>query len=205
MTCKPPLGFCSFLFFILNTLIFRRTSLLFSLSLFPRFRLSSGLEIKHPLIQTPLEILDSVPRSPAYHHVISSSLPPRPITPEPSSARPKPPDGARLTLSHSPSTSPALTMLSAGERPQPQVTPAVLNSSTVPVTKTHAMPLDSNPGSSSTLSAMLPDRPIKPLHVQHIWIVTGPAGCGKSTVGEGLRKELGLPFLEGDDVCQMRW
>lgn len=65
------------------------------------------------------------------------------------------------------------------------------------------MSAESNPGSSSTLSAMLPDKPTKPLHVQHIWIVTGPAGSGKSTVGQGLRKELGLPFLEGDDVRQI--
>ncbi|KAF7178120.1 hypothetical protein CNMCM7691_006785 [Aspergillus felis] len=36
-------------------------------------------------------------------------------------------------------------------------------------------------------------------NIQHIWVVTGPAGCGKSTVGRILQKELGLPFLEGDD------
>ena len=36
--------------------------------------------------------------------------------------------------------------------------------------------------------------------VQHIWVVTGPAGCGKSTVGRALQAELGVPFLEGDDV-----
>lgn len=34
---------------------------------------------------------------------------------------------------------------------------------------------------------------------QHIWVVTGPAGCGKSTVGQALRKNLGVVFLEGDD------
>lgn len=42
--------------------------------------------------------------------------------------------------------------------------------------------------------------PSKPAKQQHIWVVTGPAGCGKSTVGNVLRKELGIPFLEGDDV-----
>lgn len=41
--------------------------------------------------------------------------------------------------------------------------------------------------------------PSKPAKQQHIWVVTGPAGCGKSTVGNVLRKELGIPFLEGDD------
>jgi gluconokinase len=39
----------------------------------------------------------------------------------------------------------------------------------------------------------------KPAEMQHIWIVTGPAGCGKSTVGNVLRTELAIPFLEGDD------
>lgn len=86
-------------------------------------------------------------------------------------------------------------MLSAGERPQPPVTPAVA-SSKLP----HIMPdMEPNAG-SSTPSAMLSSEPTDPSTVQHIWVVTGPAGCGKSTVGQGLRKELGLPFLEGDDV-----
>jgi len=34
---------------------------------------------------------------------------------------------------------------------------------------------------------------------QHIWLITGPAGCGKSTVGEHISKSLGLPYLEGDN------
>ncbi|EFR03729.1 hypothetical protein MGYG_06727 [Nannizzia gypsea CBS 118893] len=34
---------------------------------------------------------------------------------------------------------------------------------------------------------------------QHIWIVTGPAGCGKTTVAQGLAKELHIPYIEGDD------
>lgn len=36
--------------------------------------------------------------------------------------------------------------------------------------------------------------------LQHIWIVTGPAGSGKTTVAKNLQAEMGLPFLEGDDV-----
>lgn len=36
--------------------------------------------------------------------------------------------------------------------------------------------------------------------IQHIWVITGPAGCGKSTVGRALQEELDVPFLEGDDV-----
>jgi len=34
----------------------------------------------------------------------------------------------------------------------------------------------------------------------HIWMVTGPAGCGKTTVAAHLSKSLGLPYLEGDNV-----
>lgn len=34
----------------------------------------------------------------------------------------------------------------------------------------------------------------------HIWMVTGCAGCGKTTVASHLAETLGLPFLEGDDV-----
>jgi len=37
--------------------------------------------------------------------------------------------------------------------------------------------------------------------LQHIWIITGPAGSGKTTVAQKLHDELGLPYLEGDDVC----
>ncbi|KAG6002615.1 hypothetical protein E4U21_002921, partial [Claviceps maximensis] len=32
----------------------------------------------------------------------------------------------------------------------------------------------------------------------HLWLVTGPAGCGKTTVAEYLAKALDIPYLEGD-------
>ena len=35
---------------------------------------------------------------------------------------------------------------------------------------------------------------------RHIWIVTGPAGCGKSTVAAFLARELHMRYIEGDDV-----
>lgn len=35
---------------------------------------------------------------------------------------------------------------------------------------------------------------------QHIWLVTGPAGCGKSTIAEYLANTLNMPYIEGDSV-----
>jgi len=32
-----------------------------------------------------------------------------------------------------------------------------------------------------------------------IWLITGPAGCGKSTVAQYLAKALDLPYIEGDE------
>jgi gluconokinase len=37
-------------------------------------------------------------------------------------------------------------------------------------------------------------------NLEHIWIITGPAGCGKTTVAQHLAAELSLPYIEGDDV-----
>jgi len=34
----------------------------------------------------------------------------------------------------------------------------------------------------------------------HIWLVTGPAGCGKSTIAAYLAKTLEIPYIEGDKV-----
>ncbi|OJD37655.1 shikimate kinase [Diplodia corticola] len=36
-------------------------------------------------------------------------------------------------------------------------------------------------------------------HHRHIWIITGPAGCGKSTVGKHIADSLELPYIEGDE------
>lgn len=36
--------------------------------------------------------------------------------------------------------------------------------------------------------------------MKHIWVITGPAGCGKTTVAQYLVKQLSLPYIEGDDV-----
>ena len=91
-------------------------------------------------------------------------------------------------------------MLSAGERPQPPVTPAVISSSRVPLSAAHIMPIESTTGSSTMPSALQSQNSSNSTATQHIWVVTGPAGCGKSTVGQALRNDLGVSFLEGDDV-----
>lgn len=35
---------------------------------------------------------------------------------------------------------------------------------------------------------------------KHIWVITGPAGCGKTSVAEFLQQTYSLPYLEGDTV-----
>lgn len=44
---------------------------------------------------------------------------------------------------------------------------------------------------------------IVPDHYEHIFIVTGPAGCGKTTVAQHLAQLLNAPYIEGDDVSQI--
>lgn len=41
-------------------------------------------------------------------------------------------------------------------------------------------------------------------HHRHMWIITGPAGCGKSTVAQYLSKELSISYIEGDDVSLVK-
>ncbi|KAL4920218.1 P-loop containing nucleoside triphosphate hydrolase protein [Aspergillus aurantiobrunneus] len=76
-------------------------------------------------------------------------------------------------------------MISAGERQPPTVIDP-------PRTKVSALNHTAAPSSSEQVS-------MPPESLQHIWVVTGPAGSGKSTVGRYLQQELGVPFLEGDD------
>ena len=37
----------------------------------------------------------------------------------------------------------------------------------------------------------------------HIWLVTGPAGVGKSSVAAYLAEHLGYPYIEGDEVSSI--
>jgi ABC-type cobalamin/Fe3+-siderophores transport system ATPase subunit len=39
---------------------------------------------------------------------------------------------------------------------------------------------------------------------RHIWLMIGPAGCGKSTIGNYVAKILNIPFLEGDNVSLVK-
>lgn len=54
-------------------------------------------------------------------------------------------------------------------------------------------------------TATIPVSPSPQVHVphapkhHHIWLVTGPAGCGKSTIAQHLAKSLDLPYIEGDE------
>lgn len=101
-------------------------------------------------------------------------------------------------------------MLSAGELPQPPHHAAVVNGSRLSIPKmstgyhtTPPLPPDMTNGQTQVPHLYAP--PSHPEsessgpHIQHIWVVTGPAGSGKSTVGEDINNALKLPFLEGDD------
>lgn len=57
----------------------------------------------------------------------------------------------------------------------------------------YAYPTMSHPRTSSNSSS-------SGYYYKHIWLITGPAGCGKSTVANYIAASLHLPYLEGDDV-----
>ncbi|CAK7222858.1 hypothetical protein SCUCBS95973_004979 [Sporothrix curviconia] len=57
--------------------------------------------------------------------------------------------------------------------------------------------LDAMPGSVDSTTAAAGRGHAGNCH--HIWLVTGPAGCGKSTVAQYLANSLSLPYVEGDE------
>lgn len=52
--------------------------------------------------------------------------------------------------------------------------------------------MTTNSTNASSTSSTVPPR-----H-KHIWVITGPAGCGKTSVAEYLHQTQDLPYLEGD-------
>jgi hypothetical protein len=63
----------------------------------------------------------------------------------------------------------------------------------------NAFPVSSSKDlSASNMATASPS--IHPEQNQHIWIITGPAGCGKTSVAEHLHRTFGMPYLEGDVV-----
>ncbi|KAI5866841.1 carbohydrate kinase [Durotheca rogersii] len=81
-----------------------------------------------------------------------------------------------------------------GTHPSPASTAAAIN----------AVAADSNPAGTSIMpgasSNTIPraNGQSVPRH-HHIWLVTGPAGCGKTTVAKHLATALNLPYIEGDE------
>ncbi|KAI0838822.1 gluconokinase-like protein [Hypoxylon sp. FL0890] len=66
--------------------------------------------------------------------------------------------------------------------------PAPVNGQTIP----------SPTNISPTMATSLTNSHHDPKH-HHIWLVTGPAGCGKSTVAKYLATALDVPYIEGDE------
>ncbi|KAI5284077.1 hypothetical protein KEM52_003094 [Ascosphaera acerosa] len=67
------------------------------------------------------------------------------------------------------------------------------------MTDTHRTPLSSSQQQHASPSRPAAQRGQAREQKQHLWIVTGPAGCGKTTVATGLAKAFSLPYIEGDD------
>ena len=79
-----------------------------------------------------------------------------------------------------------------------QSTPLHYASAITPPVSTPVTPAHASASASTTQPAS--DMSIRPQH--NILIVTGPAGCGKSTVAKFLADRYGFFYIEGDDV---RW
>nr|POE74771.1 putative gluconokinase [Quercus suber] len=53
---------------------------------------------------------------------------------------------------------------------------------------------------ASRVIATASSRDAQDAQQKHIWVITGPAGCGKTSVAEHLHRTFSLPYLEGDTV-----
>lgn len=65
-----------------------------------------------------------------------------------------------------------------------------------PATSDH-LPLSTSASSLHTNGISNHTQPKTEHH--HLWLVTGPAGCGKSTVAQFIAKAMDLPYIEGDE------
>lgn len=68
----------------------------------------------------------------------------------------------------------------------------------VPLPKPDTLSLDFNAALAHRSGLNQTAAKVEP-ELRHIWVVTGPAGCGKSSVAAFLAKSLDLPYIEGDD------
>jgi len=70
-----------------------------------------------------------------------------------------------------------------------------------PVTSDHLpLPPSSSLTNGSSLSNGKTNKYSQPeTQHHHIWLITGPAGCGKSTVAQFIAKTMNLPYIEGDE------
>ncbi|KAL5000527.1 P-loop containing nucleoside triphosphate hydrolase protein [Aspergillus recurvatus] len=90
-------------------------------------------------------------------------------------------------------------MLSASERNLTVMDPSRAKVSALDLNHNHSHNRTSTNQIPSSSEQQASSMSMPPQSLQHIWVVTGPAGSGKSTVGRYLQQELGVPFLEGDD------
>jgi gluconokinase len=63
----------------------------------------------------------------------------------------------------------------------------------------HYGPVSSSHLSSPSIPAQMPFALDAMPHPRHLFIVTGPAGCGKSTIAKCLADQFEFPYIEGDD------
>jgi gluconokinase len=62
-----------------------------------------------------------------------------------------------------------------------------------------SVPVNGTFDMSSTTASLQSNAPKSQQYKHHhIWLVTGPAGCGKTTIAEHLANSLSLPYIEGD-------
>jgi len=70
--------------------------------------------------------------------------------------------------------------------------------SPTPATADH-LPLNTSASTQQINGLMSSNQQPKKTEHHHLWLITGPAGCGKSTVAQFIAKSLNLPYIEGDE------